>query len=623
MTGSQRLAALLLVTTAGGCGGATPPNPPPPPPAGVISIAPSTGNASVQQGASAAITVLVLRAGGFTGAVTVSVEGLPAGVTAPQSNETTAGGQTTVTITFTAATSAIPGKTTLTLRAKGSGVVDATTGLDLTITAAPVPTYELTATGSPVSVPQGGNGQVTVTLARSGGFAASVALTIEGAPAGLSASFNPAATTGTTATLTIVAAAGLASGTYTLTIRGTAAGQPDKITTVQVLVTAVTASGNAVFDFSQCPTPYVVWAAFRDGNGPWTRVTPTAKVFRFTINSPLATFAYVIQQNSPSTTTVEFMTRAEISAAPFVFCPSLPINTKVVSGVVNGLTGSPAVFLNLGGSFAMASALFPTYNLVGVPNGDRDLVAYRLGGIPSAADRITVRRDLNIPTGGTVAPINFAAADSTRPAPATLTISGLAGEGILETLSYLTRASCDPATLYQTGQTSPSHLIFGVPPALQRPDDYHMIRIAAATATTSRTVQESFHAITNRTVTLGNLLGSPAVTVLPGNYKRLQATFGFPLEYTRSATLRYIQTSGTPSGAPRIVLVTATPGSIGSTTAVIAMPDFAGVVGWTDAWAPMPAAATPWSITGNGGNIGASSCGEGVRVIQVSASGAN
>lgn len=67
-------------------------------------------------------------------------------------------------------------------------------------------------------------------------------------------------------------------------------------------VTAVTASGNAVFDFSQCPSPYVVWAAFRDGNGPWTRVTPTAKVFRFTINSPLAAFAYVVQQNSPSTT---------------------------------------------------------------------------------------------------------------------------------------------------------------------------------------------------------------------------------------------------------------------------------------------------------------------------------
>ncbi len=178
-----RVGALLVVlASAGGCGGVTPPNPPPPPPAGSIVIVPSTGNASVQQGSTAAITVLVSRAGGATGPVTVSVEGLPAGVTAPLSNETTAGAGTTATF-------------------------------DLTITAAPLPTYDLTVTGSPVSVAQGGNGQVALTIARSGGFVGSVALTVEGAPGGLNASFNPAATTGTAATLTVIASAGLASVT--------------------------------------------------------------------------------------------------------------------------------------------------------------------------------------------------------------------------------------------------------------------------------------------------------------------------------------------------------------------------------------------------------------------------
>lgn len=627
MSDPCRVGALLVVLASfGGCGGVTPPNPPPPPPpppAGSIVIVPSTGNASVQQGSTAAITVLVSRAGGATGPVTVSVEGLPAGVTAPQSNETTAGAGTTVTITFNAAGSAVPGRTTLTLRAKGSGVTDATAAFDLTITAAPLPTYDLTVTGSPVPVAQGGNGQVALTIARSGGFVGSVALTVEGAPGGLNASFNPAATTGTAATLTIIASAGLASGAYTLTIRGTAAGLPDKTTTVQVSVTAVTASGNAVFDFSQCPSPYVVWAAFRDGNGPWTRVTPTAKVFRFTINSPLAAFAYVVQQNSPSTTYVEYLTRAEISAAPFVFCPSLPINSKVVSGVVTGLTPRQNVFLTLGGAFVQAGALFPTFNLVGVPNGDRDLVAYRFVGAPAITDRVIIRRDQNLPTGGTVASLDFAAAESVAPATATLTIAGaLGGEALTQGISYLTRSSCDPAMIYGTNAAA-STPMFGVAAAQQRPDDYHRLLIGAATATTSRTVQESFHTMANRTVTLGGVLGNPAVTILGGNYKRLQATFGFPLEYTKSVTFRYIQTSGTPSGAPRTVLATATPGWIGSTTAVVAMPDVAGVTGWTDAWAPMPAAATQWSITGIGGNIAASSCTEGVRVLQVSASGAN
>lgn len=614
---------LALAVALTGCGGATTPSPPPPPPppAGVITIAPSTGNATVQQGAAAAITVLVNRTN-FTGPVTVAVEGLPTGVTAPQSNETTAGSGTTITITFTASGSAVPGRTTLTLRARGSGVTDATTTFDLTITAAPVPGYDLTVTGSPVSVPQGGNGQATVTIARSGGFAGAVTLTVEGAPPGLAVSVSPSPTAGTSATVTVVAAAGLASATYPLTIRGTAAGLPDETTTMQVTVTAVTASGNAVFDFTQCPSPYVVWAAYRDGSGAWTRVTPTAKVFRFTITSPVGTFAYVVQQGgaAASTTNVQFMTRAEFSAAPFTFCPSLPINSKVVSGVVNGLTQQQAAFLTLGGAFSQAGSLFPTFNLVGVPSGDRDLVGYRLGGLPTTADRIIIRRDQNIASGGSLGALDFGTAEAVIPATGTLTVSGLAGgEALLETMTYLTRSSCDPAMLYQVGAGTSNRTMIGVPPSLQRPDDFHMVKLAASTATTSRYLQESFHTMANRTTALGGVLGSPAVTVLAGTYKRLEATFGLPLEYTSSATFRYLQTSGTP----RIVQLVATPGWVGALSATLTMPDFTGVAGWLDSWAPGAAVTAPWTITAAGGDVGTSSCREGARVIQATASGSN
>lgn len=625
----NKLICLGLLAVALGCGGSTPPTapppapppPPPPPPAGTISLAMNVGNTTIQQGASFAITVLVTRAGNFSGAVTLAVEGLPAGVTATQSNESTSGTITTITVTFAATMAAAPGLTNLTLRARGSGVNDATGSFSLTVTAAPAPTYELTVTGSPLSVPQGGNRQVTVNIARTAGFAGTVQLTVEGAPAGLTTSFNPAATTGTTSSLTIIATAGLAAGTYTLTIRGTAAGLPDKVTSVQVSVTAVTGTGNAVFDFSGCGSPYAIWGAYRDGDGPWTPVTATGGVFRFSIDSPLAAFAHVARQSAGSSTTtnIQFMTRAEMTATPIVVCPPLPVNIKIINGSVTGLIGQQAVLLNLGGAIGAPSALFPTFTVAGVPSGDRDLVAYRYAGLPAATDRVIIRRDQNFADGTTMPALDFSATESAAPATAALTIVGAtAGHGLLQEMYYLARSTCDRGMINQAPAT-PATTMFGVAAAQQRPDDYHQLRIVTASGPMSRTVTESFHTLAPRTVTFGAEIGNPVITSLGGNYKRLQASFGMSLEYDTPVLFRYRQTTGTP----RFVELIATPAWIGSTTAVLAMPDFSALAGWSDTWGPGAALTTPWTIVATGGNVNTSRCAENARVIEATATGTN
>jgi uncharacterized delta-60 repeat protein len=63
-----------------GAGGGNPP--PPPPPAGDFTLALSTDKALVVQGHTAQVTATVTRHGNFTGAVTVTLKDLPAGVTA-------------------------------------------------------------------------------------------------------------------------------------------------------------------------------------------------------------------------------------------------------------------------------------------------------------------------------------------------------------------------------------------------------------------------------------------------------------------------------------------------------------------------------------------------------------
>ena len=67
-------------------------------------------------------------------------------------------------------------------------------------------------------------------------------LTLEGAPAGVTGVFAPAAVTATTSTLTLTVGGAVAVGNYTLTVRGTASGQTDKTRTFVLTVAAVPAS---------------------------------------------------------------------------------------------------------------------------------------------------------------------------------------------------------------------------------------------------------------------------------------------------------------------------------------------------------------------------------------------
>src|SRR5688572_13678883 len=104
------------------------------------------------------------------------------------------------------------------------------------------PEGSISVSGSPttLSVPQGGTGTVTVTLTRGGGFAEPVNVTVEGLPTGVTASVAPTSLTGTTtqAVVTVTVANSVAAGTYTATIRASAAGIGAATTTFALTVTA-------------------------------------------------------------------------------------------------------------------------------------------------------------------------------------------------------------------------------------------------------------------------------------------------------------------------------------------------------------------------------------------------
>jgi hypothetical protein len=101
-----------------------------------FSVSASPSSVSVQQGTNATSTITVTSQNGFNSATTLSVSGLPSGVTAAFStNPVTppANGSATSTLTFTASSTATTGTSTVTITGS-SGTTTATTTISLTVT---------------------------------------------------------------------------------------------------------------------------------------------------------------------------------------------------------------------------------------------------------------------------------------------------------------------------------------------------------------------------------------------------------------------------------------------------------------------------------------------------------
>src|SRR5262249_2325168 len=149
-----------------------------------LSASPSA--LTITQGNSGSSTITVNPTGGFTGSVTLSASGLPAGVTASfGTNPTTS----TSTLTLTASSTATTGTATVTVTGT-SGSLSHTTTITLTVNAPAAPDFSLAASPTSLTVVQGNSGSSTITVNPVNGFTGSVTLSASGLPAGVTASFG-------------------------------------------------------------------------------------------------------------------------------------------------------------------------------------------------------------------------------------------------------------------------------------------------------------------------------------------------------------------------------------------------------------------------------------------------
>jgi pseudomonalisin len=204
--------------------------------ASTFTLTSSASGANVAVGSPARITLTTAAVNGFNSAVTLSVSGIPNGVTAGFSTTTIAApGSGTSTLTLTETTGATSGTYNPTVTATGGGVTK-TLPLSLNVFTA---TFTLARSAASANVAVGSPAKVTFTTAAMTGFNSAVALSVSGLPKGVTAGFSPpsiAAPGSGTSTLTLTETTAATSGTYNLTVTATGGGvtktQPLSLTVV-------------------------------------------------------------------------------------------------------------------------------------------------------------------------------------------------------------------------------------------------------------------------------------------------------------------------------------------------------------------------------------------------------
>jgi hypothetical protein len=285
---------------------------------GSIELSVTPTSATVQQGGSTVVTGSITRTD-FTGAVTISVEGAPAGATG-----TVLLSGDAVTVTIAVASATVTGVYPLTIRAKGAGLsTDATATFTLTIAAASASSYTVTLGPPTLSVAQGGTGTSTVTLVRTN-FTGNVAFSVDNLPTGTTAAFAPNPASAGTSVLTLTVGSTTAAGLVNLVIRGTAAGLTDVTAPLGLTVTA------AGFTLLAVPTSLSVAQGATNATGG-VKATRTGG-FTGTITYSLA--------GAPAGVTAAFATTATTDSMQVSVTATGAVAVGTYPAVIHGISGA-------------------------------------------------------------------------------------------------------------------------------------------------------------------------------------------------------------------------------------------------------------------------------------------
>ncbi len=190
-----------------------------PPPVNDFSISVTPASATVARGSSASFTVSTAVTSGSAQSVSLSVAGLPSGVTGSFNPASVTAGQS-ATLTVSASSTA-SGTSTFTVTGSATSGTHTATGT-VTVSVPTANDFSVSVSPASQSVAQGAQVSYSVATAVVSGSAQTVSLSASGFPSGVTGSFSSASVSaGQSSTLTVSASAS-ATGSATFTVTGAA-----------------------------------------------------------------------------------------------------------------------------------------------------------------------------------------------------------------------------------------------------------------------------------------------------------------------------------------------------------------------------------------------------------------
>ena len=599
---------------------------------GSIQIAANPASLSVPQGGSGSVTVSLTRGGDYAGDVTLSVSGLPAGVTTTINPAQLTGSTTSATIDVAVATTVAVGSYTATITAAGQGVVQATTSYQLTVTAAP--NYTLTMSPTSLTVAAGASGNAAVNISRTN-FTGGVTLSLQNPPAGITGSFSPSPSTTNSADLVLSVAANVAPANYPLTIQGSATGISSRSVVLQLTVIPAPSGGNNV-EYQFCDASDVpAFFAYQDGTGAWQSVSGSTSggvtkyafniaqgrggvfvVYR-TVASSVADVLSVGRNAStwhnaarvPSwrsiarerrsagahltrtlrrsfaadvyETSVIYASTAELAQEGIASCAQAA-PTKTITGTVIGVPAGSYGIASFGNTVKIFEGGVATNPVTfDVPAGPQDLVGSLVTTPGAHPSRLILFRNLNIPDGGSLpSAIDYNGPASRAPATATVTVSGGSGDSLETFVDFVTVNNAVGIWFELTKSPAAKRPWAGFSANDMQSGDLHaLIVFASAPNDDFRVTGKYVGPVTNQTIALGPAMNATTSQVAAGAYPRFRFQGTLPPEYNKLAGISVMPTAS--GNRYDIVATGAYLTAAGSALAYdFTMPDVAGLPGF-------------------------------------------
>lgn len=589
---------LLLVAAAvlAGCGGG---GGEPSLPAS-IALSLSAPTASAAQGASSPVTITLSRSN-FAGDVTLTAEGLPAGVTASFSPATLSGTTAASVVTLSAGLAATPGTTVVTVRASGSGVTSQTSAISLTVVAGVTPGYTIALSPTSASLTTGATAAVSVALARTS-FTSDVTLSASGVPTGATVSFSPATTSGNASTLTINAGTA-AAGSYTLTVTGTATGLAARTASLPVTIST---PGAANVTFTFCASALPVWVGYQDGTGAWKQAaTGVGNSYSFAITDRGGVAIIDSPNMNPSQsgyqTYIYYASAAELASIGASNCVPPTPGTRTLNGTVAGVgTGDATLALAQTVTDLFADGPF---SLTAVQAGAHDLLAVLTSSTTFSATKVIVRRGLDPASGSTLPLLDFGSAEAVAPVRYAVSFPGVATSTAAIVLASYGTPSTTSVALSGDQFTAGSATYVGYPNAAA--GDLHEILAEVQEGANDFRGAYSFFTVPGaRDAGLGPLLSRPTFSSLGATpYPRLRVQFASQAEYNSVALGHFSQETGTATD--RVVTILMTTAYLGAVPATwdLSVPDLTAASGFSSSWLLATGQSTTVAAAAYGGAI--------------------